>query len=102
MINSSTLEKLEFPKVLTYISNYSITEPGKQKIILIRPLEDIGSIISEGKLVTEAKEILIKTVPPPIEFIPDLDDDLAKSKIDGAVLSGKKINEILNTGYMIA
>ena len=96
MINSSTLEKLEFPKVLTYISNYSITEPGKQKIILIRPLEDIGSIISEGKLVTEAKEILIKTVPPPIEFIPDLDDDLAKSKIDGAVLSGKKINEILN------
>lgn len=94
MIDSSTLEKLEFHKVLTYIANYSITESGKQKIISIKPLDDYGSILNEGNFVSEAKEILIKTVPPPIDFIPNLDDDLVKSKIDGAVLSGKKINEI--------
>jgi len=96
MIDNSTLEKLEFSRVLTFIANYSITEPGKQKINSIKPFTDPGSILSEGQLVTEAKEILIKTVPPPIEFIPLLDEDLAKSKIEGSVLSGKKINDILN------
>lgn len=94
MIDNSTLEKLEFHKVLTYIANYSITEPGKQRIIALRPLEDYGSIVNEGNFVSEAKEILIKTVPPPIDFIPNLEDDLAKSKIEGAVLLGKKINEV--------
>ena len=96
MIDNITLEKLEFSKVLTYISNYSITEPGKQKINSIIPLNNIGSILTEGKLVTQAKEILIKTVSPPIEFIPELEEDLAKSKIEAAVISGKRINEILN------
>ena len=96
MIDNTTLEKLEFSKILAYISNYSITEPGRQKITSITPFNNIGSILAEGKLVTQAKEILIKTVPPPIEFIPELEEDLTRSKIEGAILPGKKINEILN------
>ncbi|MCH7774707.1 MAG: hypothetical protein IH784_09930, partial [Bacteroidetes bacterium] len=50
----------------------------------------------EGELVSQAKEILIQSIPPPLEFIPDLDDDLVKSKIEGSILNEKKILEILH------
>jgi len=96
MIDNSTLDKLEFPKVLSYITYYSVTEKGKQKILSLLPLNDIESILFEGKLVSQAKEILIQSIQPPLEFIPDLDDDLAKSKIEGSILNEKKILEILH------
>lgn len=96
MIDNSTLDKLEFPKVLSYITNYSVTEKGKQKILSLLPLNDIESILFEGELVSQAKEIFIQSIPPPLEFIPDLDDDLAKSKIEGSILNEKKILEILH------
>ena len=44
---------------------------------------------------TQAKEILIKNDHPPIEYIPILDEVIAKSKIEGSFLDSKKILEIL-------
>ena len=96
MIDLSTLEKLEFQKVLTYISNYSATEPGKNKINSIRPLVDVKTIFHQGVLVEEAKRILIEKSSPPIEYLPDLFEEIAKSKVHGTILNGKKILEILN------
>lgn len=96
MIASSTLEKLEYHKVIKYIANYAVTEPGKSFILNSTPSVDSSFIKREGTIVQEAKEILIKQVPPPIEYIPDLSDTLAKSKIDGAVLQNKKILDVYN------
>jgi len=45
--------------------------------------------------VEEAKEILIRNNPPELEYIPDLFEVIAQSKIEGVVLSSKKILEIL-------
>ena len=96
MIDNSALEKLEFPKVLTYISNYSITEPGRNKILSIKPLPYFKDVLRQGALVEEAKGILIEKSSPPIEYLSDLDQDLAKSKVEGTILNGKKILEIYN------
>ncbi len=95
MISGSVLDKLEFSKVLQYILVYCITEKGKKIIESLIPTNDPEIFLTEGKLVSEAKEILIKDIPPPINFIPDLETSLAQSKIEGVVLDGKKILEIL-------
>jgi DNA mismatch repair protein MutS2 len=95
MISNSTLEKLEFQKILNYISHYSVTEPGKIKVHNLIPLNDINSIIHQGSLISEAKNILIEKSPPPLEFIPDLSTDLSKSKVEGTILSRRKILDIL-------
>jgi DNA mismatch repair protein MutS2 len=95
MIDNSVLEKLEFQKVLNSISNYAVTENGKKNILSLVPSTDFKRISLEGKSVTEAKEILIRNNPPQLDYIPDLFEVLAQSKIEGVVLSSKKILEIL-------
>jgi DNA mismatch repair protein MutS2 len=95
MISPSILEKLEFHKVLNNIINYAVTETGRTYILNLRPLFDPQKISDECKAVNEAKEILIRNVPPQIDFIPDLNEALTQSRIEGVVLSSKKILEIL-------
>ncbi|MEG8947417.1 endonuclease MutS2 [Rosettibacter firmus] len=95
MINSEVLEKLEFPKVLTYISKYCITEKGKKKVLSLIPLDDINKILIEGERVNKAKEILILNDVPPIDYLPDLTETLYRSRIEGVILTSKQILEIL-------
>jgi DNA mismatch repair protein MutS2 len=95
MIDNSTLDKLEYPKILTYISHYAITEPGKSKILSLQPSSDIKSVLQHGNLVNEAKNILIENSAPPFEYISNLSEELAKSKIEGTVLRSNKILDIL-------
>ncbi|NNJ53135.1 MAG: endonuclease MutS2 [Ignavibacteriaceae bacterium] len=95
MIDQQAIEKLEFKKIIDHIAGYASTEKGKKSIINIQPLKNKIAVLEEGKLVSEAKEILIKNEQPPLEYIPDLTNSLEQSKIDGAVLSAQKILEIL-------
>ena len=95
MIDNSVLEKLEFQKVLNNVANYAVTENGKQHVLELSPMFDLSRLTSEGKAVSEAKEILIRNIPPQIDYIPDLFDSIAQSRIEGAVLASKKILEIL-------
>ena len=95
MIDTSVLEKLEFQKVLINITNYAVTENGKKYILDLKPLLDLNRINSEGEAVNEAKEILIRNIPPQIDFLPDLFETISQSRIEGAVLNSKKILEIL-------
>jgi len=95
MNSKSVFDKLEFVKVLNYISNYCITEAGKNKVLSISPFTSLPEIIKEGKLITEAKDILIKLANPPIDYLPNLENTLSQSAIEGALLEAKKILEIL-------
>jgi DNA mismatch repair protein MutS2 len=95
MIDNSVLEKLEFQKVLIHVASYAVTENGKKFILELSPSFDLRKVTSEGEAVSEAKEILIKNIPPQIDYIPDLFESISQSRIDGAVLSSIKILEIL-------
>lgn len=95
MIDEQVLEKLEFHKVLNHIVKYAITDVGKDIILSLRPSDDIQLISEEGKLVSEAKDLLIKTGYPPVDYISNLHQSLAESKIEGAILSSSKVLEIL-------
>ena len=45
---------------------------------------------------SEAKEILIKNLPPPIEYLAEISEDISQSRIEGSILSSKKILHILS------
>ncbi len=95
MIDQLVLEKLEFEKILNHISNYSITENGKDLILNLQPVSNLVFIKTEGILIEEAKEILNKVGYPPVEYISNLQVVLSESKIEGAILSSSKVLEIL-------
>jgi DNA mismatch repair protein MutS2 len=95
MISQGTLDKLEFPKILQYISKYAATDPGKNFLHSLRPFGDLSRIKEEGLLVTQAKDILIKNNSFPLDYLPDLNEVISKSAIQGAALDTKSILEIL-------
>ena len=95
MINYSVLEKLEYQKVLNNIVKYAVTENGKKYVLGLLPLYDPEIILGESEAVSQSKEILIRNIPPQIDYIPDLYETLAQSRVDGAVLSSKKILDVL-------
>lgn len=96
MIDSYILEKLEFPKILQYISKYCITENGKTKTLNIAPFDKISEAINEGDFVTEAKNILINNNVPPLNYISNISEVIAQSRIEGVILESRKILEILH------
>ncbi len=95
MIDQTVIEKLEFNKVLNYLSNYAATERGKLFLTSLIPSSDKEFIIREGTLVNEAKEIIIRYGNPPIDYLSDLEKYLSESKVEGAILSSTKIVEVL-------
>ena len=95
MISGIVLDKLEYGKILENISRYTNTENGKNIILALQPLDNLKEIIKQGRYVSEAKEILIKKDIPPIDYLPDLNESLALSTIEGTALDPKVIHEIL-------
>lgn len=96
MITKQVLERLEFTKVLEYISVYSYTENGKSIIFNKRPYDNITEVLKYGSYVTEAKEILIHNDFPPLSYLPDLNNQISTAKIEDAVLNLQNIRDILS------
>lgn len=95
MIDQSVIDKLEFPKVLDLISRYAITESGRNKVLNLLPVNNPDYIKNEGELVNEAKELLNTVGYPPIEYLSEIFTVISETRIDGAVISGIKLLEIL-------
>jgi DNA mismatch repair protein MutS2 len=91
MISQLVQDKLEFNKIIAFIARIAVTDTGKSNILNAKPLYDKERIILEGLLVDEAKNVLLENNLPPIEFLPNLSEELMLSRVEGAVLSAKKI-----------
>ncbi|HSL88672.1 MAG TPA: endonuclease MutS2 [Ignavibacteriaceae bacterium] len=95
MISNATLDKLEFTKIRNHLSSFSITDTGKSFLLKLSPKSDLDTINKEGSIVNEAKNILINLSAPPIEYLPVLEETLSKSRIEGGLISAKRILDIL-------
>lgn len=95
MIQNNVLEKLEYFKILEYISKYANTDTGKETILNYKPLSNPEEILKRGKYVSEAKEILINNDIPPFNYIPNLYEALSRSTIEGSMLLKRDIMDIL-------
>ncbi|MCK6603967.1 MAG: endonuclease MutS2 [Ignavibacteriaceae bacterium] len=94
MLQNNIFEKLEYNKVVNYVSRYCHTEPGKQKLISLLPYETLFEAEREGQKVTEAKLLITEHDAPPFENIPDLKSELHLSRVGGAALTVSKIVQI--------
>jgi len=96
MISKSTLEKLDYQKVLSNITCYTSTEKGKENILNSFPFSSANKAFKIGQLVSVAKEMLIEFDYPPLEFIPNINNELSRSKVIGSILQIETIKNILN------
>lgn len=99
-----SLEELEFYKVLSIIETEAVTELGKHKIKNLKPSNDFNFIKNELEIVDEAKKLLIDNKPAPINFIPDIREELKQSAIVGYTLPQQiffTIKEILYNAKLI-
>ncbi|HYX10302.1 MAG TPA: hypothetical protein VE912_26470, partial [Bacteroidales bacterium] len=95
MISQKILDKLEYGKVLNFISNYTVTENGKEIILNQKPFPDKEDAVYEGNLVSQAKEVLIHNDAPPLDYIPSISESISKTRIEGVTAAQKDILEIL-------
>lgn len=100
MIDEKVLLKLEYPKVLSYISKHAVTELAKLTINELRPSGNIDQAVKQGTFVTEAKNLLINFEYPPINYLPNLTDLLYKSKIFGSILTKNQVFSVLELAQM--
>lgn len=100
MISNLVFERLEFHRVLEFISKFIYTDYGKEKILNLKPLDNVEDIVSEGEFVSQAKRILLEIGNPPLENLADLRDSLNLSGIEGAILKPQTILEILRLLFM--
>ncbi|HED07265.1 MAG TPA: endonuclease MutS2, partial [Ignavibacteria bacterium] len=91
----SLLIKLEFDKVLTLIAKHCSTENTKLYLLQLKPKTSSEEIVYEGGLVTEGKNLLIQDNNLPIEYLPDLNETISRSSVEGSIITEKKILELL-------
>ena len=77
-MESKTIEKLEFNKVLEKVSSYAITYSGKEMVLRLKPLESKEEIEKQVGLVSEASILLYRKGTAPISEIADIKEHLKK------------------------
>lgn len=99
-----SIEKLDLPKIFSHIQKYASTEVGSKLILS----DQIAKSVSEAELLQmytdEAKKFLESVSELDIVFIPDLTDQIYKSRIEGIVLPSKdllKIGDLLRNSRVI-
>ncbi|MCK9280328.1 MAG: endonuclease MutS2 [Melioribacteraceae bacterium] len=95
MIELNSLEQLEYFKVIEIISKSCYTEIGKEIAFSLLPKENIPEIILSGSRISAAKEILIKNEFPPLNYIPNISDNLVKSRIQNTFLREEEILQVI-------
>ncbi len=91
-----SLKQLEFFSVLEKVSNFAITEYGKNRILNSLPNPNLDEIKLELDLVEETIALLNRYENTPMENFGDVRNKIYKSRIENAVLSSGEILEILN------
>ncbi|MCC6551089.1 MAG: endonuclease MutS2 [Ignavibacteriaceae bacterium] len=95
MIPSSVTGKLEFGKILSYIRKYAVTDSGKNYIESLEPVYNFEYLTRTFLLIEEAKSLLLTNTQIPLEYHPDLSEDLLSSGVSGMILKPEKILSIL-------
>ena len=77
-METKTIEKLEFKKVLDKVSSFAITDSGKELVLNLSPLETKGEIEKALGQVTEASILLFRKGAPPLSNIANIKEYVKK------------------------
>ncbi len=99
-IDLKTLQDLEFPSVLQQIANFSITEPGNDRVLKIKPFKHTDKVTPELYRVKEFTASFESDSPIPNHDFEPIDKALQFLDIENSVLeisSFRKIKSVTET-----
>ncbi len=95
-INSKTLQDLEFPSVLKQISNFCISEAGKETVLAIQPFKDITEVEAELDKTTEFKFSFEGDMPIPNHGFEPIFRELRLFEIENSTIEISGFRKILS------
>ncbi|MGE3800800.1 MAG: endonuclease MutS2 [Candidatus Kapaibacterium sp.] len=93
----SSLEQLEYARILEHIAGYASSSLGVEHIIDARPMSDVEAIRRETRMVGEARSVLVRDERVPIDGVYDIRPALTLSKTSGAWLGGEDLQAVYTT-----
>jgi DNA mismatch repair protein MutS2 len=93
----SSLDQLEFYRVLEHIAGFAASSLGVEHISEMMPLADEEAIRREIEMVNEVRGLVQRDAQPPLDAIYDIREALTYSKIPGSFLSGENFLHVLTT-----
>lgn len=94
---NSSLEQLEFSRVLEHIAGFAASSLGVEHISELMPLTDTDAIRRDLRMVGEAHLLIQRGDDPPLHGIYDIRSALGFSQISGSFLSGENFLHVVST-----
>ena len=90
-----SIERLEFPELLKYLSQLSKSEPGKNLALSLKPESNLEPVKKEFEQLAEMLLLLDTIGPLPLGYFTDCSEffEIARR---GQALSGRELREVLN------
>jgi DNA mismatch repair protein MutS2 len=95
MISESSLELLEFHKLLRLISDLANSEASKAAVLEIHPLEGREAIEKRQGSITEIRRLAQEGTPLRLSFFPDISVHIYKIRPEGAVLEAQELSDFI-------
>jgi DNA mismatch repair protein MutS2 len=90
-MDAQSLKSLEYDKIKTYLSEFTISEMGKKLALSIIPFNDEEIIKKKLRIVSQFKEIIESKNEFPIYGLKDISSSIKKAQIEGAILDSSDI-----------
>jgi len=90
-LDKSTLDILEFNKLLSIISDFSLSDASRRAVLEIRPLRNRDDILTRQQRIREIMKMSHEGSPIRLSHFPDISYLLAKVRPEGAVLDAQEL-----------
>lgn len=92
-----SLKELEYPELLRKVSEYSISESARERILQLKPYDDIHMLTKEHTLLAEVIDIYSSNEELPVDGFKDTGNNIEKSRVENAMLSSSELLDVLDT-----
>lgn len=96
-----SFEKLEFPKLLSYLRSICQTEIGSQYFDSLPVFSDKDGLEKEYRLVDQAHSLCVGNVFPDLTGVKDVRGSLARASKEGSFISGKELHDVAHLLHVV-
>lgn len=90
-MDAQSLRSLEYDKIRTYLSEFTVSEMGKKLALSIIPSIDEEIIKKKLRIVSQFKEIIEVKNEFPIYGLIDISSSIKMAQVEGAILNSSEI-----------
>ncbi len=95
MIDKHTLEILEYPKLLERIARSAASDPGKEEVLLLRPLGSLHEIEKRRDLISQIRRLTETEAPLVLDYFYDLRPLFSQLRPMNAVLKPLELRSLI-------